>query len=94
MVFGLYALCEFLLLKHSPMSTHTDWCQAGEVPNRNGQFILAGFSGHGMPLIFKSAEAVAKMLREDASFEETALPKIFKPTEERLLSSKNDILGI
>lgn len=65
----------------------------GQVPGKPNQLILAGFSGHGMPLIFLASKEIARMLRDNKTFEETGLPKIFKPTEERLRSKKNDILG-
>lgn len=64
----------------------------GDVPDKPGQMILAGFSGHGMPLILLSAKAVAQMLREGKSFEETGVPSVFKATKERLESTKNDII--
>lgn len=65
----------------------------GHVPGKPGQIILAGFSGHGMPLILLSAKGVVQMLRHGKSFEETGIPSLFKATEERLASTKNEILG-
>lgn len=64
----------------------------GDVPDKPGQMVLAGFSGHGMPLILLSAKAIAQMLREGKSFEETGVPSVFKATKERLESTKNDII--
>ncbi|KAL3418561.1 FAD dependent oxidoreductase superfamily protein [Phlyctema vagabunda] len=64
----------------------------GNVPGKPGQIIIAGFSGHGMPLIFLSAVGVAKILRKDVEFKDTGIPKLFEPTVERLSSTKNDIL--
>jgi glycine/D-amino acid oxidase-like deaminating enzyme len=64
----------------------------GEVPNKPGQLIIAGFSGHGMPLICLASKAMADMVKGSA-FEDTKLPFIFKPTMERLLSTENAILG-
>lgn len=66
----------------------------GEVPGKDGQYITAGFSGHGMPLIYLASRALADMLRGNKSFEETNLPSVFKPTQERLDSKRNEILGI
>ncbi|KAK5059372.1 hypothetical protein LTR69_005960 [Exophiala sideris] len=63
----------------------------GDVPDKPGQMILAGFSGHGMPLILLSAKAMAQMLRHGKSFEETGVPSVFKATKERLGGTKNDI---
>lgn len=46
----------------------------GAIPHQRGQFILAGFSGHGMPVIYLAAQAVARMvldeLLEDEEVEE------------------------
>lgn len=64
----------------------------GDVPDKPGQMVLAGFSGHGMPLILLSAKAIAQMLREGKPFEETGVPSVFKATKERLESTKNDII--
>lgn len=66
----------------------------GEVPGKAGQYIIAGFSGHGMPLIHLSSKALAEMIGFGRAFEETDLPSVFKPTFERLASLKNEILGI
>jgi glycine/D-amino acid oxidase-like deaminating enzyme len=65
----------------------------GEVPNKPGQLIIAGFSGHGMPLICLASKAMADMVK-GSKFEDTKLPFIFKPTMERLLSVENDILDL
>lgn len=62
------------------------------MPGKPGQMVLAGFSGHGMPLILLSAKAVVQMLREGKSFEETNVPSVFKATRERLESTRNEIL--
>lgn len=65
----------------------------GDIPGRQGQMIIAGFSGHGMPLILLSAKAVAEMLMEGKSFEDTGVPSLFKATQERLDSNYSEILG-
>jgi glycine/D-amino acid oxidase-like deaminating enzyme len=64
----------------------------GDVPEKPGQMVLAGFSGHGMPLILLSAKAVVQMLRHGKSFKDTGLPSIFQVTKHRLRSKKNDII--
>ncbi|KAL3260504.1 hypothetical protein ABHI18_004531 [Aspergillus niger] len=64
----------------------------GEVPGKPNQTVLAGFSGHGMPLILLCAKAVARMVREGAAFEDTDVPSVFRVTKERLESTKNEIL--
>jgi hypothetical protein len=64
----------------------------GAVPGRLNQFICAGFNGHGMPLILLATKGVAKMIRENCTFEETGIPGAFQTTEERLNSTGNAIL--
>ncbi|KAK6849707.1 FAD dependent oxidoreductase superfamily [Apiospora arundinis] len=64
----------------------------GEMPGKPGQMVLAGFSGHGMPLIFRSAKGLVDMLLHGKIFEETGVPGIFRATQERLDSTKNEIL--
>lgn len=60
------------------------WPRCGQVPRRGNQYILAGYNGAGMPLIFLTARGIAKKIREDVPFESTGIPRIFKTTEERL----------
>lgn len=55
----------------------------GQVPEKPGQFIMAGFTGYGMPKILLSSKGLAAMVRDDATFEETGLPRIFKTTKQR-----------
>lgn len=64
----------------------------GDVPDKPGQMVLAGFSGHGMPLILLSAKAMVQMLRHGKSFEDTGVPAPFRVTKQRLESTKNDII--
>jgi hypothetical protein len=64
----------------------------GEVPYKLGQLILAGFSGHEMPLICLASKGIAATLRSEKAFGQTGVPKLFKPTVNRLESTKNDIL--
>lgn len=56
----------------------------GEVPGKPGQFILAGFNGHGMPQILLSATGLAAMVAEGVPFEQTGVPRIFKTTRKRI----------
>lgn len=44
----------------------------GRIPNLRGQgqFILAGFSGHGMPVIYLAAKAVARMVLDEIEDED------------------------
>jgi hypothetical protein len=63
----------------------------GEVPDKPGQYIIAGFSGHGMPEILLSSKGVAAMVRDDISFEESGLPSIFKTTKERITKKESPL---
>lgn len=56
----------------------------GEVPDKPGQFIIAGFNGHGMPEILLSSKCIAAMVRDGTSFEESGVPWIFKTTKRRI----------
>jgi glycine/D-amino acid oxidase-like deaminating enzyme len=61
----------------------------GAVPNKLGQFILAGFNGHGMPVIWLSGKELAKMVTQDIAFEQTSLPRLFKTTQQRIDNAKS-----
>ncbi|KAH8885851.1 nucleotide-binding domain-containing protein [Thozetella sp. PMI_491] len=63
----------------------------GEVPGKSGQFIIAGFNGHGMPEILLTSKAVASMVKDGKTYEETGLPMVFKTTQERLNYEGNHI---
>lgn len=76
----------------------------GAVPEKPGQFIIAGFNGHGMPLIWLGAKGLAKMLIKDLEgeelpFAETGIPRLFQTTQARIDRARNnreedgDILG-
>lgn len=64
----------------------------GTVPEKPGLFILAGFNGHGMPQILGASKAVAKMITDDCSYEETGLPSPYKTTKERLTEQRNPLM--
>ncbi|TVY20161.1 Gamma-glutamylputrescine oxidoreductase [Lachnellula arida] len=64
--------------------TSDSWPHCGKIPGQENRFILAGYNGAGMPLIFLTAKGIARMIREDLPFEESGIPRIFKTTEERL----------
>ncbi|KAI0400814.1 FAD dependent oxidoreductase superfamily protein [Xylaria palmicola] len=67
-------------------STPDQFPHAGEVPQRKNQWIVAGFNGGGMPLIFLLAKGVARMVLHGVPFEEIdhVIPRFFKTTEARL----------
>jgi len=64
----------------------------GQVPGKDHQYILAGFTGHGMPQIFLAAEGIAKMVVNGLSFEDTGLPRLFKTTSTRIENGQSNIL--
>ncbi|KAL3429656.1 FAD dependent oxidoreductase-domain-containing protein [Aspergillus tetrazonus] len=55
----------------------------GRVPGEQNQWILAGFTGHGMPQVFLAAEGVARMVVQGASYTETGLPSLFETSQQR-----------
>jgi glycine/D-amino acid oxidase-like deaminating enzyme len=60
----------------------------GEVPSRPGQYISAGFTGHGMPVIFLTTKGLAEMVLTGKKFEDTGVPRIYKTTAERLEAAR------
>ncbi|KAK7894945.1 hypothetical protein LTR67_005684 [Exophiala xenobiotica] len=72
----------------------------GEVPDRKGVFVSAGFTGHGMPRILGCAEAVAALVRGRVrvrghgqgkdGMQGTKVPRPYWVTKERL-EEKRDI---
>lgn len=60
----------------------------GEIPGKPGQYICAGFNGHGMPVIFLTAKGLAEIIQTGKSFEEVNLPRIFKSTAKRLQTAQ------
>lgn len=65
----------------------------GALPGEDDQYILAGFNGHGMPVVFLSALGIAKMVREGVKFEDTGVPRLFQTTQERLEKAKKGPVG-
>jgi glycine/D-amino acid oxidase-like deaminating enzyme len=57
----------------------------GPVHSKPGQYVCAGFTGHGMPQIFLSAKALAEMLSRGAAAEEVDLPAPYRTSPERWL---------
>lgn len=56
----------------------------GRVPDSQNQWLLAGFNGAGMLLIFTMTQAIAKMVTRGVEYEDTGLSSIFQSTPERL----------
>ncbi|KAL3482288.1 FAD dependent oxidoreductase [Aspergillus californicus] len=63
----------------------------GLVPGEDGQWIIGGFTGHGMPQIFLAAEGLAKMVVQGMDFKDTGLPRLFQTTQARLDKAGNQI---
>ncbi|PYH99002.1 FAD dependent oxidoreductase [Aspergillus ellipticus CBS 707.79] len=61
----------------------------GEVPNKPGQYICAGFNGHGMPVILLAAKELADMVRTGKSFADTKMPRLFRTSEERIQKAQS-----
>lgn len=75
------------------MGYTSDSCpHVGAVPGRQNRYILAGYTGHGMPQVFLCAKGVASMLIDKASFQSTGIPMTFEASVERLNSTGNVIL--
>ncbi|KAH8846411.1 hypothetical protein MCOR27_008192 [Pyricularia oryzae] len=64
----------------------------GQVPGKDGQYIIAGFSGHGMPEILLASRGVAKMVCSGVSFEATGLPRLVETTAERISKERGSAL--
>lgn len=71
----------------------------GSVPDRPDQYIIAGFNGHGMPVIWLGAKGLAKMINDGVEFEKTGVPRLLKTTKERIerahrgREEEGDIIG-
>jgi glycine/D-amino acid oxidase-like deaminating enzyme len=62
----------------------------GEVPSRPGVYVIAGFTGHGMPRILGCSVAVASLVRGDAKeISSTELPPPYWITQKRLDEKKS-----
>jgi glycine/D-amino acid oxidase-like deaminating enzyme len=68
--------------------SNDDFPYVGPVPEKPGQYICAGFTGHGMPQIFLSAKAVASMIITGDS-KTVDLPTPYRITKERWYESKD-----
>ncbi|KAK4546946.1 hypothetical protein LTR36_001678 [Oleoguttula mirabilis] len=57
----------------------------GEVPGKEGrQWVMAGYNGGGMAMIFLCAQGLAKMVVDGSRYEKTGLPMMFKTSTSRL----------
>ncbi|KAH6639921.1 FAD dependent oxidoreductase [Truncatella angustata] len=56
----------------------------GKVPGKTGQFVCAGFNGHGMPNVFLCAKSIVQMVQTGCSFSETGVPTCYETSFTRL----------
>jgi glycine/D-amino acid oxidase-like deaminating enzyme len=63
----------------------------GPLPDKSGQYICAGFSGHGMPQIFLSTKAVAEMVVCERKLAEVDLPVPYHITPQRWNGKKEHV---
>lgn len=63
----------------------------GEVPGKPGQFIMGGFTGHGMPVIFLAGRGMADMVAKGVAFEDSGLPRLYKTTKGRLSAESSPL---
>jgi glycine/D-amino acid oxidase-like deaminating enzyme len=68
--------------------------RVGPVPDRPGIFIMAGFTGHGMPQIFLTARGLVDLVQHQKRFDASGIPRLFEETKERLNRKGNDVLDI
>ena len=79
-----------VLTNESVMGYSSDFMpHVGEVPDKPGQFIIAGFTGHGMPQILLSSKGLARMMRDGTRFEETGIPRVFRTSKSRITSPRS-----
>lgn len=64
----------------------------GLVPGKTNQWVIGGFTGHGMPQVFLAAEGLARMVLQGIGFRNTGLPRLFETTQARLDSKVNRIM--
>lgn len=74
-------------------STPDGFSLIGDVPDRSGQHIIAGFNGAGMLFIFLSSKGLAGMIVDKTPFEKTGIPRIFEITRKRLDEMKSIVHG-
>jgi glycine/D-amino acid oxidase-like deaminating enzyme len=67
--------------------SNDDFPYVGAVPEKTGQYMCAGFTGHGMPQIFLAAKALTSMILTRDS-EEVDLPLPYRISQERWLERK------
>lgn len=66
----------------------------GKIPGRENMFIMAGFTGHGMPQIFLAAKELSRMVLKGLDYAETGLPRLFEESKARLESDENFVMDL
>lgn len=56
----------------------------GQVPGEKDWYLLAGFNGGGMALIYEAARGIAAMVKDCKAIEETGIPEAMWASEKRL----------
>jgi hypothetical protein len=57
---------------------------ADAAPDKDGQFVIAGFNGHGMPVIHLAAKRLVEMIVVGKTFGKTEIPSLYETTKKRL----------
>jgi hypothetical protein len=68
--------------------------RVGRIPKREGMYIMAGFTGHGMPQVFLCAEGMTDMALDGVRFGNSGLPSLFEETQARLSDPSNMVKQI
>ena len=63
----------------------------GPLPGKEGQFVHAGFNGHGMARIFHAAPCLADLMLGKEW--DPSVPEVFQITEERLMKLRAGVTG-
>lgn len=66
----------------------------GLVPDRYNFFIMAGFTGHGMPQVFLAAKGLSQMVLQGTLYRDTGLPRLFQESSSRLTRDENFVMDL
>jgi glycine/D-amino acid oxidase-like deaminating enzyme len=59
----------------------------GRVVGKSNHFLMAGFNGGGMTMIYLTARGLARMVKDNVAFSHTGIPACFETTAERLVKA-------
>ncbi|KAI8630190.1 FAD dependent oxidoreductase [Xylariaceae sp. FL1651] len=71
--------------------TADDLPHVGQVPEKEGLYICAGFIGHGMPNVLLCSKAVAKLLKDGSPLAESGVPACYETSSERLREARRQL---